>query len=362
MAGPYRFRSMPLPGTPPTRGLTMTLRSGKDRSTSGYRVWVVGDAGTGNSRQRAVAKQYQDLSGDPRATTDVWLMLGDNAYLEGTDDQFQTAMFNVFGPLMASVPAWSAFGNHEGGASSSPNQSGPYYSIFGMPVRGESGVGTASGTAAYYSFTHGIAHFVVLNSFDINNSPRGPMMTWAQSDIRAARASGKVKWVVAVFHHPPYSWGIDPPDRVAMRENALPILEAEGVDIVLSGHIHTYERSVLLDSHYGPPSSYKARCHAKDSGTGSVVDPYNKPPGVSSHGGTVYIVLGSSGTVDQTGASVGAEIPEMVTTKAVMGSLVMDVSETELVGQFVDERGAVQDEFMVRKSADWATHQQPARC
>lgn len=85
-----------------------------------------------------------------------------------------------------------------------------------------------------------------------------------------------------------------------------------GVDIVLSGHIHTYERSVLLDSHYGPPRSYKARCHAKDSGTGSVVDPYNKPPGVSSHGGTVYIVLGCSGTVDQTGASVGAEIPEMV--------------------------------------------------
>ena len=36
-----------------------------------------------------------------------------------------------------------------------------------------------------------------------------------------------------------------------MRENALPILESYGVDIVLSGHSHSYERSFLLDGHYG---------------------------------------------------------------------------------------------------------------
>ncbi len=80
-------------------------------------------------------------------------------------------------------------------------------SIFGMPRQGESGVGVASGTAAYYSFTHGTIHFIVLNSFDIDNSPRGSMMTWATADVRAAKASGKAQWVVVVFHHPPYSWG-----------------------------------------------------------------------------------------------------------------------------------------------------------
>jgi hypothetical protein len=129
-----------------------------------------------------------------------------------------------------------------------------------------------------------------------------------------------------------------------MRENALPILEAEGecstmprllnpsseqdvtgvaplpfhggsssagVDLVLSGHIHTYERSVLLDGHYGPPTTYKPRCHAVNGGTGAVVSPYVKPLGISSHAGTVYVVVGSSGTVDQTGASIGAQLPEM---------------------------------------------------
>ena len=36
-----------------------------------------------------------------------------------------------------------------------------------------------------------------------------------------------------------------------MRQNALPILEADGVDLVLTGHSHSYERSFLLDGHYG---------------------------------------------------------------------------------------------------------------
>jgi hypothetical protein len=36
-----------------------------------------------------------------------------------------------------------------------------------------------------------------------------------------------------------------------MRQYAAPILERYGVDLVLSGHSHNYERSYLLDGHYG---------------------------------------------------------------------------------------------------------------
>jgi hypothetical protein len=57
------------------------------------------------------------------------------------------------------------------------------------------------------SFTHGNVHVVVLNSFDVSSSSSGPMMTWARADIQSARQSGQVDWVVAMFHHPAYSWG-----------------------------------------------------------------------------------------------------------------------------------------------------------
>ena len=52
-----------------------------------------------------------------------------------------------------------------------------------------------------------------------------------------------------------------------MRQNVLPILEAHGVDLFLTGHNHSYERSYLLDGHHGPSSSFDAS-HQIDAGDG----------------------------------------------------------------------------------------------
>ncbi len=68
--------------------------------------------------------------------------------------------------------------------------------------------------------------------------------------------------------------GVDVTGSVPMRGNALPSLEGAGVDLVLAGHIHSYERSVLLDGHYGPPSSYRPACHALDASLGRYSSPY----------------------------------------------------------------------------------------
>ncbi len=57
-----------------------------------------------------------------------------------------------------------------------------------------------------------------------------------------------------------------------MRQNFLPLLEAWGVDLVLSGHSHSYERSFLLDGHYGVSSTLDLSdpsVHVLDWGDGS---------------------------------------------------------------------------------------------
>src|SRR3954464_5857855 len=51
------------------------------------RVWVLGDSGTNNSSQQAVRNAYYSFTGTTH--TDLWLMLGDNAYTSGTDAEFQ---------------------------------------------------------------------------------------------------------------------------------------------------------------------------------------------------------------------------------------------------------------------------------
>jgi hypothetical protein len=127
------------------------------------------------------------------------------------------------------------------------------------------------------------------------------MWSWLQLDL----ADTTQEWIIAYWHHPPYSKGShdsDDPngadfDLVQMREQALPILENLGVDLVLAGHSHSYERSVLLDGHYGNSSTLDASM-VLDGGDGSWFGdgPYRKAsPGPASHEGAVYVVAGSAG-------------------------------------------------------------------
>jgi len=65
-----------------------------------------------------------------------------------------------------------------------------------------------------------------------------------------------------------------------MRENALPILEAAGVDLTLAGHSHVYERSFLIDGHYGTSGTWNPAFHLVDGGNGDPLGngAYEKTP------------------------------------------------------------------------------------
>ena len=101
------------------------------------RVWVIGDAGTANSNAIAVRDAYKSYTGS--AITDLWLMLGDNAYPDGTDGQYQAAVFDTYPALLRKIVVWPTLGNHDGHTADSATQSGAYYDIFTLPVNGEAG-------------------------------------------------------------------------------------------------------------------------------------------------------------------------------------------------------------------------------
>ena len=237
------------------------------------RIWVLGDAGTGTSVQSGVRNAYYAYTGARH--TDLWLMLGDNAYNNGLDHEYQAAVFNMYPTLLRKTVLWPTYGNHDGYGSDSATNTGPYYDIFTLPKQGEAG-GVASGTEAYYSFDYGNIHFVCLESFETNRSPAGAMLTWLQRDL----AANTRPWVVAFFHHPPYSKGSHNSDTeielVEMRQNAVPILENFGVDLVLTGHSHSYERSYLIDAHYGISSTFNPATMVKQSGGGQGAGAYTK--------------------------------------------------------------------------------------
>jgi hypothetical protein len=323
----YPFSTAPTPGTPkPTR------------------IWVIGDSGTANDNARAVRDAYKGYTG--ARGTDLWLMLGDNAYGDGTDGQYQDAVFDMYPELLRQTPLWSTLGNHDGHTASSDTQTGPYYDIFTLPTNAEAG-GLASGTEAYYSFDYANVHFICLNSYDIDRSPNGAMMTWLQNDLAATDR----QWVIAFWHHPPYSKGSHDSDSESalrdMRENALPILESFDADLVLSGHSHSYERSLLIDGHYGRSDTLTAAM-IRDGGDGRETSDgaYDKP-GVAGipNQGAIYAVAGSSGK--NSGGPLNH--PAMFISLNTLGSMVLDVTGNRLDAIFLDDAGSVQDQFTIIK-------------
>jgi hypothetical protein len=326
---------------------TYFLRTAPVTGTSkATRVWVLGDSGTANANARAVRDAYYAFTGT--RPTNLWLMLGDNAYTNGTDAEYQTAVFDMYAAMLRRAVLWPTLGNHDGYSADSASQTGPYYNIFTLPKTGEAG-GLASGTEAYYSFDYANIHFVCLESFETNRSVGGPMLTWLHQDL----ASTTQPWVIAFFHHPPYSKGSHDSDVDVelreMRQNALPILENAGVDLVLSGHSHSYERSFLIDGHYGASSTFTSAMK-KDGGSGREdgSGAYRKPTyGMAPHEGTVYAVAGSSGQ-----ASGGAlNHPAMFVSLNSLGSMVLDVNGSRLDATFIDQAGVKRDYFTLLKGA-----------
>ena len=314
------------------------------------RIWVIGDSGTANQNAAQVRDAYYAETSTNAIRTDLWLMLGDNAYGEGLDRDFSAAVFNMYPELLRTSVLWPALGNHEAGDTSPGGDPSLHLETFTLPTRGEAG-GIASGTELYYSFDYANIHLVCLDSFLSDNSPDGAMVTWLKADLEATEKD----WIIAFWHHPPYSWGTHNSDAEYfmsdMREHVVPVLEDYGVDLVLTGHSHNYERSFLLNGHYGPSETLRPGMilDGRDGGADGS-PPYHKPAGgLGANRGTVYAVCGCSG---QGGLDEGyPRHPVMAVNHGGFGSMILDIAGPKLKARFLRPSMAIEDEFAIDKSS-----------
>lgn len=347
------------------------------------RIWAIGDFGKGNEGQKKVRESYLAYTGDIH--TDVWLWLGDNAYSNGTDAEYQANVFDsvyAYQKIMKYMPFMPCPGNHDYlsvcepyCATPPPSHTGPYYDIIDVSKNGEAG-GLASGYELYYSFDYGNVHFVSLNSELSNLLPSftggynwtganpnmsfscasSPMCQWLQDDLQA----NTQPFTIVYFHQPPYTDGSHDATSFwevymkAMRENFIPVLEQYGVDLVVNGHSHVYERTLLLKGHYGDRNSFNAATMVADGSSGkfSLGEPYIKDPSApEAQNGTVYVVVGNSGSKDD---SAPLQYPAMYYDEACdtcWGSLVIDVNGNRLDATYLRADGTIGDEFTIIKSA-----------
>ena len=314
------------------------------------RVWVLGDPGTKNAVQAAVRDVYYKFTGN--RPTDLALLLGDNAYPDGTDADYQKAIFEMYPTTLRSVPFWSCLGNHDGKSANSLTQSGVYYDIFTLPTQGQAG-GVMSGTEAYYSFDYANIHFIALDSHDSDRTPDGAMMQWLKADLVATQRD----WIIAFFHHPTYTKGTHDSDKDSdsqgrmndMRAIFLPVLEQGGVDLVLTGHSHVYERSWLIDGHYGKSETFNAAQHVKQKidGRADGEGAYKKPRRRTPNFGEVSVVTGSAGHASARPVPLNHPVFYLSLNEA--GSSVVDIDGLKLDFTFLNEKGDKRDWFSIVK-------------
>ena len=307
------------------------------------RIWALGDSGTGAAGQMETRDAYYAYTG--KRGTDLLMLLGDNAYGSGYDEEYQANFFNIYPSLLKNTPIWPTIGNHETVQSPIYDPEYPYYKNFTMPTSGEAG-GVPSGTERYYSANYGNIHLVCLDSMTSDRSANGAMAAWLRADL----ASTTARWVIAFWHHPAYSKGGHDSDTegpmVEMRENLVPILEEYGVDLVLAGHSHVWERSWLMTGHIGDSTTFDPSMRRSGGlGRPGIDGAYVKNAAAPGGGqGTVYIVAGSAA-----GLYFTTPHPALPVALARLGTAVIDVQGDRLEVKFLRETGAIDDWFTMIK-------------
>jgi len=179
-------------------------------------------------------------------------------------------------------------------------------------------------------------------------STNGAMFRWLVRDLDA----NTNQWLIAYWHHPPYSRGshnsdLDP-TQITLRTNFLPLLEARGVDLVLTGHSHSYERSYFLYGHYGFSTNLQPSMLLNNgSGREDQGGPYVKASsGPLANKGTVYVVAGNAGRPVGTGT---LDHPAMCISLLELGSVIVDVNDNRLDARELRPDGIVRDRFTIIK-------------
>ncbi|HKG15007.1 MAG TPA: metallophosphoesterase [Pyrinomonadaceae bacterium] len=188
--------------------LTLPLKEGSTR------FMVVGDTGTGGKEQYVLAgvmARYWEAF-----PFEFALMMGDNLYKGEKAEDYKLKFEGAYRPLLdKKVKFYATLGNHD-----ESNQR--FYEHFNM--NGEE----------YYQFKKGRVSFYSLNS----NYMDKKQLAWLEEKLKGDTS----RWKVAFFHHPPYSSGGKHGSSSSLREVVEPIFLRYGVNVVLAGHEHFYER------------------------------------------------------------------------------------------------------------------------
>jgi hypothetical protein len=213
-----------------------------------------------------------------------------------------------------------SIGNHDDTSSSLLNQ---YMNHFGLSKQ-------------FYSFNYQNVHFVVIST-ELTFTAGSEQYNFVNNDLSTA-ADPNVDWIVVYYHKLAYTSPSVHSGSATLRDTYHPLFDRYGVDLVLQGHNHNYERSY--------PISYNSNSPSSPIITDTNTNNYNDPQG------QIYATAGTGGISRY---SFSEKYPYMVYQQSsYFGFLNIDIIEggTKLAATFYSNDGIVRDQFSIAKSID----------
>ncbi len=218
-----------------------------------------------------------------------------------------------------------SIGNHENSASEDFNT---YINSFSLTRQ----------FGQVYSFNIHNVHFLSMAT-EISYSTGSSQNVFVKNDLAAAAANPNIDWIIVYFHKPMYSSPSSCSScsgESSLRDIYHPIFDQYGVDIVLEGHTHDYQRSY--------PVIFNPNSKSNPTITDTNRNNYNDPAG------QIYALVGTGGVNFHSLSSQKSFMAFQQSNR--FGHLNIDIQNNgaNLIGKFISNEGGVLDQFTISKS------------
>ncbi len=235
------------------------------------------------------------------------LMNGDLCYANVSDAPVAT-WESFFTNNMRSAryrPWMPAAGNHENEVGNGPQGYLSYQTRFELPDNGSPGF-----RGNWYAFTVGPMRVISINNDDaclqdggfsayrrdhvpgyqsggdnpyITGYSHGVQRAWLEAELAAARRANSIDWVVVCMHQVAMSSAHFNGADLGIRQELMPLFDAYGVDLVVAGHEHHFERS------------FPVRGILPGSNLLTPAPQGSDPAEIDTSRGTVHMIIGGGG-------------------------------------------------------------------
>lgn len=277
---------------------------------SNVNIAAVGDWGcTGNTQETVKNVQGQN--------PDLVLALGDFSYSSTSD-----CWINEIRPI-GSITKIN-FGNHD---VENPTLENSYLYSFGLSKQ-------------YYSYKAGNVHVLTMST-EQNFAKGSPQYNFVLKDLENANSDPSIKWIIVTMHIPLYA----SPNTCGapgcsgdkdLRDSYHQVFDKYGVDLVLAGHVHNYERTY--------PLTYNSQNPSNPTITSCDKSTYTNPDG------EIYAIVGTGGENLHGLSDKSYFVSTQQDSK--FGILNLHMSADSLEAKFIDNSGSIFDRFTINKNVN----------